>query len=114
MTLREKFINKAGFNPTGLHKMKLPPPPPPPKEEVYTFSANDRDDNVLFGNNNTVKAGTLEKLVERLTSEKYPGLNLLIIIYDFCQDSKYYQQKILPSDKLFSSHIERSQHPISF
>ena len=78
MSLKEKFIGKNGFNPNGLHKMKLPLPPPPPPKEVYTFQSEDLEENILYGNNNVVRAGTLEKLVERLTSEKVSGwLNVI-------------------------------------
>ena len=78
VTIKEKFQNRTGFNAEGiLGNITLPPPPPAPKPKVYTFSEDDSEKNILFtgdvlDDRPVIKAATLEKLVERLTYEKYP------------------------------------------
>lgn len=78
LTLHQKYMNRKGYcADKTLNGLVLPPPPPEPKPKVYTFSEPDSDSNILFGEVGAnkypvIKAGTLEKLVERLTYEKYP------------------------------------------
>ncbi len=49
-------------------------------EEEFAFSEPDSETNIIFtaetvtSNRPVVKAGTLEKLVQRLTYEEYPGI----------------------------------------
>ena len=77
-----RFSGSKGFN-TGkkIGQTELPPAPPLPKISTYTFNTPDSEDNIIIGDEGvsidapvTIKAGTLEKLVERLTYEHYFGL----------------------------------------
>jgi len=47
--------------------------------EGYRFGEKDSDDNIVFAkegaeNVSAVKGGTIAKLIERLTHDKYPGI----------------------------------------
>jgi len=75
--------------------LRLPPPPPAPSEnpasaESWTFSQEDSPENILFHDERQeiVKAGTLEKLVERVTYEKWPDpeyqMCFLLTYRSFC------------------------------
>lgn len=76
----ERFSNSPGFNTkktVGGHK-RLPKAPEVPKQEVYSFHGGDTVENIIFQDEKIdgrpqVKAGTLEKLVQRLTHEEYLG-----------------------------------------
>eukprot|EP01102_Stenamoeba_stenopodia_P014624 TRINITY_DN4881_c0_g1_i2.p1 TRINITY_DN4881_c0_g1~~TRINITY_DN4881_c0_g1_i2.p1 ORF type:complete len:1169 (+),score=349.70 TRINITY_DN4881_c0_g1_i2:173-3679(+) len=49
--------------------------------EGYRFGEKDSDDNIVFskeGAENAVKGGTIEKLIERLTHDKYPDTSFLV------------------------------------
>ena len=76
----ERFSGSPGFNTKktlGSHK-KLPKAPKEVKQEVFSFHQKDTAENIVFADDMIngipqVKAGTLEKLVQRLTHEEYLG-----------------------------------------
>lgn len=78
----DRFSTSPGFNAKktlGAHS-RLPKAPEKPKQEVYSFHEADTSENVIFADEKIdgrpqVKAGTLEKLVQRLTHEDYFGKN---------------------------------------
>ena len=71
----ERFSKSVGFNTKktlGSYD-RLPVPPPVPKQEVFSFHEEDSPDNIIFTEEEGIKAGTIEKLVQRLTHEDYLG-----------------------------------------
>jgi len=78
VAVKESFFAKFG------PAFYLLPPPPPVEKKIYTFDQEDTEEYVVFtkdeDGNLQIKGGTVEKIVERLTSEKYTGPLLLLSI----------------------------------
>ena len=74
----KKFKDSPGFNTKrtlGNHN-SLPKPPAAVVQEVYSFQEPDNESNLVIetiNNKPQIKAGTIEKLVERLTHETQLG-----------------------------------------
>ena len=75
-----RFAKSPGFNTNSTlgSYASLPPPPPRPQVEHYSFHDADSAENILLSEELVdgrpqIKAGTLEKLVQRLTHEEYLG-----------------------------------------
>lgn len=50
---------------------------------AYSFDAADSPSSILLDENECIKAATLEKLIEKLTTYQYSSMLLLIIILNF-------------------------------
>lgn len=78
-SIHQRFRDTPGFTTNRTIKGKaLPGAPIPPGQEQYKFHEEDSAENIVFtgeviGDRPIIKGGTIEKLVERLTYEKYPG-----------------------------------------